>query len=105
MDADNQDHVRQLAGLLPGTLVVTLGAAGAVASDGAEVWRAAAPQIEPVDTTGAGDTFCGYLAAARAEGLDWPQALALACRAGALACLKQGAQPAIPFRAEVDAFI
>ena len=103
-DAGNADHVLALAGRLPGTLVVTLGAAGALASDGTDLWRAVAPRIEPVDTTGAGDTFCGYLAAARTEGMDWPQALDLACRAGALACLKEGAQPAIPLRAGVDAF-
>lgn len=82
-------------------LVVTLGAAGAMAVTPDGEYRAAAPKIEPVDTVGAGDTFCGYLAAALAEGMAWPQALDLAVRAGAAACLKRGAQPAIPVRSEV----
>ncbi|QKV19579.1 ribokinase [Oricola thermophila] len=83
------------------SLVVTLGAEGAVAVTRNRRFDVAAPEIDPVDTVGAGDTFCGYLAAAFAEGLDWPLALDLAVRAGAAACLKTGAQPAIPFRESV----
>ena len=79
-------------------LVVTLGADGALAVTPDGEFRAVAPKIDPVDTVGAGDTFCGYLAAALAEGMEWPQALDLAVRAGAAACLKPGAQPAIPLR-------
>lgn len=79
-------------------LVVTLGPDGALAATPDGEFRAAAPEIEPVDTVGAGDTFCGYLATALAGGMAWPEALDLAVRAGAAACLKPGAQPAIPFR-------
>ncbi|GAB4360258.1 MAG: ribokinase [Oricola sp.] len=82
-------------------LVVTLGAGGAAAVTPEGEFRVAAPQIEPLDTVGAGDTFCGYLAAGLAEGMSWPDALGLAVRAGAAACLKPGAQPAIPFRADL----
>jgi ribokinase len=82
-------------------LVVTLGPDGAVALTGEGEFRVAAPVIAPVDTVGAGDTFCGYLAAALAEHLAWPDALDLAVRAGAAACLKPGAQPAIPSRADL----
>ena len=57
--------------------------------------------VEAIDTVGAGDTFCGYLAAALSEGLPLREALALSSAAGSLACMKSGAQPAIPFRAEV----
>ena len=60
--------------------------------------RSAGPalKITPVDTVGAGDTFCGYLAAGLAAGLPLEQALRRAAAAGSLACLKPGAQPAIP---------
>jgi ribokinase len=61
-------------------------------------------RIEPVDTVGAGDTFCGYFAAALASGEGIAGAVGLANRAAALACLKPGAQPAIPTRDEVEAF-
>lgn len=103
-EGDIEARMAALADTLGAALVLTLGADGArVATDGGIV-RAQAPGIAPVDTVGAGDTFCGYLAAARAEGMGWPEALHLACRAGALACLAEGAQPAIPGRAAVDAF-
>ena len=56
-----------------------------------------------VHTVGAGDTFCGYLAAGLDRGLILEDALRLAAAAGSLACLKAGAQPAIPLLAEVEA--
>lgn len=97
-------QMTRLAADLGAAIVLTLGAEGAVAATAGGLVRAASPAIEPVDTVGAGDTFCGYLAAARAEGMAWPAALDLACRAGALACLTEGAQPSIPDRAKTDAF-
>ncbi|MCB1518770.1 MAG: ribokinase [Hyphomicrobiaceae bacterium] len=81
---------------------VTLGGEGAVLATGDVLHRAAPLTISPVDTVGAGDTFCGYLAAALLEGADPEHALRLAAAAGSLACLKPGAQPAIPTRSEVD---
>jgi ribokinase len=85
------------------TIVVTLGADGVVAIDGGRMHRAAGLKIVPVDTVGAGDTFCGYFVTALDAGLDVPTALRRAAAAGSLACLKAGAQPAIPVAAEVDA--
>lgn len=78
------------------TVVVTLGAAGARAlgPDG-ELDQPGVP-AEVVDTTGAGDTFVGYLAAALAQGRDWPRALAEAVTAGALAVETAGAVPGVP---------
>jgi ribokinase len=83
------------------TLIVTLGADGVVAIRDGEITRAAGLSIEPVDTVGAGDTFCGYLAASLDAGLAFTNALRRAAVAGSLACLKRGAQPAIPVAAEV----
>jgi ribokinase len=85
------------------TVIVTLGAEGVVAVRNGNVHRAKGLKIEPVDTVGAGDTFCGYLAAGLDAGLDFDKALRRAAVAGSLACLKAGAQPAIPEAAEVDA--
>lgn len=84
-------------------IVVTLGAEGVVAAGVDGLVKAAGLVIDPVDTVGAGDTFCGYLAAALHEGLALPDALRRAAAAGSLACLKPGAQPSIPTAAEVDA--
>jgi ribokinase len=86
------------------TVIVTLGGDGARAAtaDGRRIAVAALP-VTPVDTVGAGDTFCGYLAAGIDAGLDLETAMRRAAVAGSLACLKPGAQPAIPRAAEVDA--
>ena len=83
------------------TLIVTLGADGAVAVRDGNLHRAKGLKIEPVDTVGAGDTFCGYFAAALDRGLKFEVALRRAAIAGSLACMKAGAQPSIPFDRDV----
>ena len=85
-------------------VLVTLGPRGALYRD-----RAGARHHEPgrsvsvVDTTAAGDSFAGYLAAALAEGLPVPVALARANAAAALSVGRRGAVPAVPRRRDVDA--
>jgi ribokinase len=85
------------------TLIVTLGGDGVIAIRDGRLFRARGLIIEPVDTVGAGDTFCGYFAASLDQGLDFEAALRRAAVAGSLACLKPGAQPAIPLAEEVTA--
>ena len=84
------------------TIIVTLGSQGVVAASPQGEFAAPALNITPVDTVGAGDTFCGYLGAGLDAGLPLEQALRRAAAAGSLACLKPGAQPAIPHAKEVD---
>ena len=100
--ANREDKMRAFAHRTGRRLVVTLGAKGVLAATKQGLLHVPAPSITPVDTVGAGDTFCGYLAAGLAEGLELEAALRQAAVAGALACLKPGAQPAIPLRVEVD---
>ena len=83
-------------------VVVTLGADGAAFTTGADPQRITAPRVDAVDTTGAGDTFTGFLAAALHEGLDMHDAVQLAVNAGALAVTRRGAQPGVPSRHQVD---
>jgi ribokinase len=85
-----------------GTVIVTLGEAGALARGRGGAHRVAALRVDVVDTTAAGDAFNGALAVALAERRDLPAALAFANAAAALACTKRGAQPSLPVRAEVD---
>jgi ribokinase len=98
------DNPAALARCLRQALVVTRGAAGAVAflCDGRHI-AVPARKIEPVDTTGAGDTFAGVLAAGLDQGLPLDLALYRAGAAAALACLAIGAQPAMPGRAAIEA--
>ncbi|WP_187969358.1 ribokinase [Aquibium microcysteis] len=100
--ADRAGRMRSFVGRTGRAIVVTLGAEGVLAAT--VVGDLAVPTIpvKPVDTVGAGDTFCGYLGAGLAQGLPLETALGRAAAAGALACLRHGAQPAIPLRADVE---
>jgi ribokinase len=85
------------------TIIVTLGPDGAKARTAeGETITVPAMVVQPVDTVGAGDTFVGYLAAGLEAGLDLEASMRRAAVAASLACLKPGAQPAIPTAAEVD---
>lgn len=86
-------------------VVVTLGSRGAWARVNGELLKHAAFPVTPVDTTGAGDTFCGAFVAALSRGQDVAQALRQASAAGALACTRPGAQSSIPTHAEVQTFL
>lgn len=85
----------------PGAVVVTLGAEGAIVAEGETVRRARSIEIEAVDTVGAGDAFCGCLAAMLAEGKSLVDAAKVGCVAGALAATKVGAIPSLPQREAV----
>ncbi|AZO66191.1 MULTISPECIES: ribokinase [unclassified Mesorhizobium] len=100
---DRPARMRDYAGKTGRTIVVTLGGDGVLAATPADLLMVPALKITPVDTVGAGDTFCGYFAAGLSSGLLLEQALARAAAAGSLACLKPGAQPSIPQAKEVDA--
>lgn len=83
-------------------VVVTLGGEGCVIlRRDQEPLRIPGFPVDVVDTTGAGDTFCGVLAAALAQGEDLPAAAIRASVAGALAVTRPGAQAAVPSQDEV----
>ncbi len=85
------------------TIIVTLGERGSVAaSGGGDIYRADALKIDAIDCVGAGDSFCGYFAAMIERGEQMGETLKIASIAGSIACTKYGAQPAIPYFAEVS---
>ena len=84
------------------TVIVPLGGDGARAATPDAFLSVPALRIEPVDTVGAGDTFCGYLATGLGAGFGLEAAMRRAAVAASLACLKPGAQPSIPMAAEVE---
>jgi ribokinase len=86
-------------------VVVTRGAAGAISVRGHDRIHVPAPNVEVIDTTGAGDAFVGAFAAALDAGDDRPRALSIAIAAGSLACTMHGAQPALPARDAIDALL
>jgi len=101
--ADRAARMRAFAARTGGMLIVTLGADGILAAAGGDFFHVAAMAVAPVDTVGAGDTFCGYLAQGLEAGLPLRVAVRRAGVAGSLACLKPGAQPSIPLAADVEA--
>jgi ribokinase len=94
-----------LAHLKVATVVVTLGAHGCCARHQNAIHLQTSFAIEPVDSTGAGDTFCGALCAALSKDLEVDDALRYASAAAALACTRLGAQSSIPAAAEVFALM
>ena len=94
----------ELAARHAGPIVVTQGAAGALLADGdaREHFEVLAPP-RVVDTTGAGDAFCGVLAASLAEGMSLPDAVRRANAAAALSVAAAGARAGMPTREAIEA--
>ena len=79
------------------SVVLTVGARGALVADGSGTTLVPSPRVEAVDTTGAGDAFVGALAYRLSEGDGLVEAARLAARVGAYAVRGSGAQPSYPW--------
>ena len=101
------EHELEALGTLPDGVVVveTRGAEGVVIRRGGEEERVAAPAVQAIDTTGAGDCFNGVFAAGLAEGMEVAAAAQRATAAAALSVTKVGAREGMPTRDELDAFL
>ena len=96
----------ELAARHAGPIVVTQGAAGALLAEGEhrEHFEGFTPPLV-VDTTGAGDTFCGVLAASLADGMTLPDAIVRANAAGALSISAAGARTGMPTSEAIQTFM
>ena len=102
---DTDEILARLASRYPNTrLVMTLGSKGALLQHSDQLIRHDALDVNVVDTTGAGDTFVGYLLASMMSGEDDAICLRRACKAAALSVTQPGAAPSIPDAKTVDAF-
>lgn len=107
---ESQDYLllaKVLAAKSGHTCVITMGDRGAVAySEDGQGWRVPALEVnEVVDTTGAGDCFCGTFAAAIHAKFALGTALRKASVAAGLSCTKRGAQESYPYIAEIEAML
>ena len=94
---DSVDKAISAAQTLPcASVVVTLGADGAVVIANNDVMHVPAPVVTPVDTTGAGDAFCAALAGGLSQGKDLIASVQEAVRVGAATTLVAGAQSSLP---------
>ncbi len=97
--------IAALRGLGPGTVIVTVGGDGVVGNERDEIFVHAPPLVSVVDTTGAGDAFCGAFAADLATGSSITEAARYAVMASALSVTEPGAQAGIPTRRQVQRFV
>jgi ribokinase len=87
------------------TVVLTLGKQGCLFKSSQQTLNIPAFIVETLDSTAAGDTFCGALAAELSRGHDWAEALKFATAASAICVTRMGAQPSIPTWQEVKEFL
>jgi ribokinase len=83
-------------------VVITLGSKGALIKDGDVYSFIPADKVEAVDTTAAGDTFCGAFCVGISEGLSIEDAVRMATKAAGITVTREGAQAAIPYRKEIQ---
>jgi ribokinase len=86
-------------------VVVTMGESGAMVVDGGQVTHVPAPRVDAVDTTGAGDAFCGSLAAGLAAGSSLVHATRDAVQVGSRSTLRRGALEAFPTADEIGGLL
>lgn len=99
--ADPGAAVASLLQLGPDTVILTAGANGACVGTGDGIAWLRPPDVEVVDTTGAGDTFCGAFVSELARGASISEAARYGVLASALSVTRPGARSSIPTRAEI----
>ena len=97
--------IEQCVKRYPNKLIVTLGNEGLVYSDGNGIVKIPALDVKVIDTTGAGDTFCGNLAVELSRGKDVRDSLKRAIYASSFKIQVQSAQAGMPYRDELNDFI
>lgn len=106
---ENDDDAARAASALHAkgikTVIITLGSRGVWASVDGNGRRVAGFKVNAVDTIAAGDTFNGALITALLEGNGLDEAIRFAHAAAAIAVTRKGAQPSVPWRKEIDAFL
>lgn len=86
-------------------VIITLGAKGALVFTKNQKVSVPAFIVQAIDTTAAGDTFCGAFAVAIVEGMTLKESLQFASAAAAISVTRMGAQPSVPTRVEIDEFM
>jgi len=103
---NNLDEIENAAKSLDiETVIVTLGSKGALLVSGSDTELISSPVVDSVDTTGAGDAFCGSLAESLSRGMSFLESVEQSVVVGALSTTKHGAQISMPSRSEVDSFL
>ena len=83
-------------------IIVTLGSKGACTCIDGELLLVPSRKVEAVDTTAAGDTFCGALCTALLQSKKMPEAMLYGCKAAAVSVTRRGAQMSMPYKDEIE---
>ena len=109
LPVQTDSQIREAAKVLlakgPQNIVITLGAKGAFVKNSDRDEFFPGFKVEAVDTTAAGDVYCGSLAVALVEGKSIFEAVKFASAASAISVTRLGAQPSVPSRKEIDEFL
>ena len=108
VQTDSREKIEEAANLLlqkgPEIVLITLGSKGVYLASSSQREFIPAYLVNPIDTTGAGDIFCGSFAVAMAEGKSAVESVKFACAASAISVTRMGAQPSAPTRKEIEDF-
>jgi ribokinase len=106
---ESDDEIRLAASALlalgPQVVVITLGSNGSFIAAAKHRQYISACKVKALDTTAAGDIYCGSLAVAFTEGKTLTDAVRFAGAAAAISVTRLGAQPSAPFRQEIEDFL
>lgn len=83
-------------------VVITMGSKGALVKENSTYYEVPAPKVKAVDTTAAGDTFCGALCVALSEDMSVIDAVKFANKCASITVTRMGAQSSLPYRKEID---
>lgn len=100
-DESAKEVIRYISSKGIKTVIITMGAKGALACENGEFIHIPAFKVEAIDTTAAGDTFCGGLCVALCEGKSLKEAIVFASKASSISVTRMGAQVSIPMREEI----
>lgn len=100
-EPDVESAAKEINAMGVKNVIITLGSRGSYIREESICYRAEAFEVEPVDTTAAGDTFNGALCVGLAEGMKLEEAVTLASKASSIAVTRMGAQASIPYHKEL----
>ena len=100
-DASALAAIRKMQSMGVKEAIITVGKQGAYTLCDDQLVRVPAVEVKAVDTTAAGDTFCGALCVALTKGMPMADAIRIACKAASISVTRRGAQPSVPTAAEV----
>lgn len=101
-DETTKEAIRRISAKSIKTVIITMGSKGALAFENNEFIHIPAFKVNAIDTTAAGDTFCGGLCVALSEGKSLKEAILFASKASSISVTRMGAQVSIPLRKEIE---